>query len=176
MKGMESKILKADFTQLTNFVKAVGAGHVVKVGILGGKTNRKNVGHRTDKTGTHAYVARGKAALTNAEVGARNEFGTFEKPVTPARSFLRMPIQKLGGKILEEVKALGAGKALAQGKVKLVLKYLGIACENAIQTAFDTHGFGMWAPNSPTTVMLKGSDQPLIDSAQLRRSITSRVE
>jgi len=30
----------------------------------------------------------------------------------------------------------------------------------------------LWAPNSPRTVKRKGSDRPLIDTGQLRKSIT----
>ena len=33
-----------------------------------------------------------------------------------------------------------------------------------------------WAvPNSPTTIKLKGSDQPLVDSGRMKQSITWRI-
>jgi hypothetical protein len=44
-----------------------------------------------------------------------------------------------------------------------------------VQEAFDTRGFGSWKPNAPETVELKGSDAPLIDSAQMRHAVDSRA-
>ena len=62
------------------------------------------------------------------------------------------------------------------------------AGEKRIDEAFETGGFGTWAPNSPITIhgskpdksgkkFIKGkkSDQPLIDIGGLRQSIGSRV-
>jgi hypothetical protein len=52
---------------------------------------------------------------------------------------------------------------------------LGIACEGAIQEAFDTGGFDDWPADAPSTIRRKGSSSPLIDTKQLRFSIASVV-
>jgi len=125
--------------------------------------------------------------LGNADIAARMEFGgEFNWPwwytVTgrhrigiPARSFLRMPIrthisdiQKL---VQKDVMAL-----FAKNKVDLLFKRLGIACRKIIDQAFQTSGWGEWAPNHPLVIERKGSDKPLIDTGSLRRSISSRVD
>jgi hypothetical protein len=58
---------------------------------------------------------------------------------------------------------------------------MGLECENAIQRAFATMGFGTWRQLLPATIKRKSknghlSDRPLIDTEALRMSITSKVE
>lgn len=114
--------------------------------------------------------------LTNPEIAAKHEFGVG----VPRRSMLRMPLHLHGDKLLKDAQ----GDATAQLKdvaknprrtAKKVLDRLGIAGENLVQEAFATRGFGSWKENAPATVILKGSDAPLIDTAQLRRSVDSRA-
>ena len=69
----------------------------------------------------------------------------------------------------------GALQKLAQGDVIGVLSDLGIACETAIGEAFDSSGYGDWAPNTAATINNKKSSSPLIDTGQLRRSVASAV-
>jgi hypothetical protein len=132
---------------------------------------------------------------TNAEVGYKMEFGSHaaSTPSTeqieargredavgpvwqgnPARSFLLMPIvTELPSLLAKENKALS--EDVVTESPKLVLEKIGFLAEAAIQDAFDTGGFGTWPPNSEKTIDWKGSDKPLIDSEQLRHSISSRV-
>jgi len=123
----------------------------------------------------------GSSSLTNAEIAARHEFGftiedgPFKGIRVVPRSILRMPI----GTHIKDIQALIKNDVmplLAAGKIPELFKRLGIACEKIIDQAFQTSGWGFWKPNTPVTVMLKGSDKPLIDSTQLRHSITSRVD
>ena len=60
-------------------------------------------------------------------------------------------------------------KAIEEGNLKPVFVNLGIKGEQVVQMAFATKGFGQWWQNPKTG---RGS---LIDTAQLRRSITSDV-
>jgi phage gpG-like protein len=85
-----------------------------------------------------------------------------------------MPLRIMSKHIMEET-AEGADKLLRDGNVKMVLTRMGIACEKAIQEAFRSSGFGTWRENAPSTIQRKGSSAPLIDTGQLRRSITSKV-
>jgi hypothetical protein len=148
--------IRGDFKNLNRFVKAVSSKGSVKVGILGKKTHRK------------------EGELTNAEIGATHEFGSFSKGV-PMRSFLRMPLHQKQKVIVKEA-ADGLIKRLVKGKDKEALERMGASCVRAIMLAFASRGFGQWVPNSPETIRRKGSASPLIDTAQLRRSITAVVD
>lgn len=152
---MKSEILKSDFNKLNEFVKGLQSGFVVDVGILGKKSARNDT-----------------QGLTNADVGFINEFGTGK---IPKRSFLRMPIFQYSEQILEGVKKAGALRKLAAGKMIQVLADVGIACEAVIVQSFASAGWGSWPPNRPSTIRRKGSSAPLIDTGQLRRSISSAV-
>lgn len=167
---MESRIIKSDFAPLNKFISGLGGNHIVKVGIFGNKTGRNEVEHEGGKS----RMKKAKASQTNAELGALHEFGSFTKHIPP-RSFLRMPLHQKSNDILAETKK-GAEKLLASGDMVAILKRLGFACENAIQRAFASRGFGFWKENAPSTIRRKGSSAPLIDSEQLRKSIASKVE
>ncbi len=114
--------------------------------------------------------------LTNPEIAAKNEFGVG----VPRRSMLRMPFHLHGDRILKDAQADARATLAEVGRApqrtaKRLLDRVGIAGENLVQEAFDTRGFGSWKPNAPATVELKGSDAPLIDTAQMRRAVDSRA-
>lgn len=170
-----NRVVRANFRGLNDLVKAMSDKHVVKVGIMGSKAQEQHKeakGH-AGKSGLRPSSKR-ESGLTNAGLGAVHEFGSYTRGI-PKRSWLRMPIYAkareivtFGGKLIYET--VKAGSAVP------MLRALGIACENAIQQAFSTGGFGRWAPDAPSTVAAKGSSAPLIDTAQLRRSVTSKVD
>lgn len=155
-RPMTSKFVRSDFKGLNNFVSGISRRAQVKVGIFGNKTTRK------------------EGQLTNSEIGAIHEFGSFSRGIPP-RSFLRLPVSMKSEQIVEDA-SKGAIAKLADGDNVGILRTFGFACVKAIQEAFSTAGFGSWAPNAPSTIRRKGSSAPLIDTAQLRRSITSKVE
>ena len=148
--------VKTDLSKLQTFVKSLDDRHVVKVGIFGAKNSRNGSGK------------------TNADIGAKHEFGSYSDHI-PMRSFLRMPLFAKSENIVKEA-SVGSLALLAEGKIVTVLKRLGIACENAIQEAFGSGGFGSWKPITMFTRSKKHSSQILIDTAQMRRSISSKVE
>ena len=55
------------------------------------------------------------------------------------------------------------------GQATLHLKRAGVIASNAVKRMF---GSSDLAPNAPSTIRKKKSDRPLIDTAQLRRSVT----
>lgn len=158
-------IVKLDAENLEKLIKAAASfpNARVKVGVLGPKANRVDAGTLHNVEG-----------LNNAEIGLRNEFGVLSERI-PERSFLRMPLLERLPKTLEKVARKDWITALIQhGKLKL-LHNLGVAGEGAVYDAFATKGFGKWKPNTPYTVMMKGSSRPLIDHGELRQSISSEV-
>ena len=169
-----SRVITGDFDGLNNLVKMLGAKLVVKIGIFGQKGRaRKEASEKMTKGGTRR-PGKTDASVTNAEIGAIHEFGSITRGI-PARSFLRMPLHRRAQTLVKRFSVIFRAAA-AKGDMKKALTLLGIACENEIQRAFETHGWGTWPPNSPKTIERKGSASPLIDTAQLRRAIDSRVD
>lgn len=157
---MSDKVI-VDIKRLKQLLKyLVGGLPKVKVGILG-ETNQRNDG------------------LTNAQIGFANEFGKMTGyPRIPARSFIRTPLNLHFREKLKEKESLTGKeleKAIRTGQAEKFAQKVGMVAEETIQEAFETHGYGEWEPNAPRTIAEKGSDSPLIDTGQLRRSITSKV-
>lgn len=148
---------KSDFSKLVKLQKALSSDLEVKVGILTGQNSRDD-------------------AVTNADVGATHEFGSFTKNI-PARSWLRMPIQEKSQQIQKVVlkRASRIKEDLLNGSSIEIYEAIGMAAEAAIQDGFESHGFGKWKPNAPATVKAKGSESPLIDTSQLRGAVLSKV-
>lgn len=161
---------------------AKAASKRLHVGVLGGKDARNG-----DES--KGYIP------GNAEIGLAHEFGVVggvspfksksqsKQPPSakgmhvnlPERSFLRMPLMtKLPEAILSQGKAAWR-KAIVEKGVVFALKNLGVIAEGIVQDAFATGGFGIWPKLKPYTIRKKGSAAILIDKAELRQSITSRV-
>ena len=150
-------------------------GAYVKVGILSGK-----------KTGRS-----GGGDLDNPNLGATHEFGSFGRKI-PSRSFLRMP---LSSELPHRMNAIGRDvwqAIIDKEGLRMALKKLGVYGENTVQAAFDSNGFGRWAPWSDryarwremlarTKKRKKRKIGPmqlaiLVLTGQLAKSITSKVE
>jgi len=142
---------------LAQFLKVMAEKkHRVQVGVFGHKAAREN-----------------SPGVTNAEVGIIQEMGSLTRKI-PRRSFLHDPLRTHASDLMAAV-AKDMERLFRDGKVALFLKRLGLAAEDLIQEAFESRGWGKWAPNAPSTVKSKGSDSPLINHGELRRSISSRV-
>lgn len=142
--------------------KVLGERYSIKVGIMGTKARQEHNG----------------TTLTNAEIGTIHEFGSAKREI-PRRSFLREPLIERLANYLVSKKAFSkqaVDEAIKEGTLLELAKKVGVVAEEVIQEAFATRGFGKWKANKPSTIARKGSDSPLIDTGQLRRSITSKVD
>lgn len=160
----------------------------VRVGVLGDKASRFNIDTSTtteDKLNNptlgliHEFGTKGEVvSIPTGETGPHAQ-ATAEMVVRapiPARSFLRMPLSLHLPREIDKIgRATWRALILKKG-VLVALGDLGTIARNVVDRAFETSGFGQWAPNSKATIRRKGSSKPLIDSAQLRRSVTYRVE
>lgn len=155
--------VKLEFSKLKTLLGYLTNGlPKVKVGIIGSK----------------AAVKR-KDELTNAQIGFIQEFGKMTgKPRIPARSFIDMPLKLHLKEYMEKSETFSKKafeKAIKDGKAEEFAKKVGVQAEGVIQEAFETSGWGQWEQNRPSTIKRKGSDKPLIDTGELRRSISSEV-
>lgn len=168
-------VIKADLGRLTDIINQLGGAFYTRVGIIGALAAAKHPVAETkiSKSGKKNRVASGESSeMTNAEIGVLQEFGNAK---IPPRSFLRMPIEE---KVRDLIRFLGSKMIvdlIGRGEIKKVYTMLGIEAEGIVQDAFRSRGFGQWAPNSPVTIEKKGSDAPLIDIGELRKSVTSDV-
>jgi hypothetical protein len=166
--------VRIDTDKLENIHNVLMSQFITRVGILGGKTTR----HQTIRTRAGAHKAgRAVVSQTNAEIGLLHEKGSLTQRI-PRRSFLEMPLvlKSLG---LMSIK-LNLWHFFMSGehspaRLRDAYVKLGLMAERIIQSAFETRGFGRWAADSEQTIRRKKSDAPLIDTGQLRRSITSDV-
>jgi hypothetical protein len=114
----------------------------------------------------------GRGQITdNPSLGWEHEIGN---PMTnlPPRSFLQMPLQHHMGQVLK----FDWLRRIRMNGTKSAVKLLGVLGEETVQEAFATGGFGQWAPLKKETIRRKGgSTRILIDSAQLRKAVSSRV-
>lgn len=128
-----------------------------RVGVLGSDTNRKDA-----------------SGITNSELGVVHMYGSVTRNIPP-RDFLVMPIE-INRKEMSKRLTSKKLKSLMEAKdFKKVYEIIGITAEQYVQQGFETGGFGQWPQNKPSTVHAKGSSKPLIDTSQLRRSISSDV-
>jgi len=119
--------------------------------------------------------ARGDGALTNAEIGARHEFGVISEGL-PRRSFLKDPIEIKRKELLATANKVIKANIDKEGGAEKIFELIGIAGEAIVQEAFESGGFGTWQPLAQSTIDAKGSEQILIETSQLRKSIISKVE
>ena len=99
----------------------------------------------------------------------------------PARSWLQMPIQKKNALKNKIIKKFGEAPESVEnyiadtGDLMSLAIMVGVSAVEQIQEAFESEGFGQWAPNSALTVAQKGSAMPLIDTGKLRGAVTYEV-
>ena len=172
--GVKMDIKKLEVIQST-LKKLDDENFHIQIGVFGEKGSRK------------------KTEITNAEIGFVHEMGSVSRNI-PRRSFLWDTFIHKGDKLMIMLKG-DVETLFKKGKVDLYLKRVGIACTNLVGEAFDTGGWGRWAPLKYASIMGKvkgslvkrkkqaaevmlegaGHTKPLMDTIQLKRSISSRV-
>ena len=99
-----------------------------------------------------------------------NHFGTSRG--IPERPFLSAAMRDNRGKYRDGMKASAKKLLLGQTSLQTVLSKLGIMAQGDVQESISTW---MVPPNAQSTIDAKGSSQPLVDSGELRQSVTYLV-
>lgn len=153
---MSDDTVRLDNRNLKKLLKALKTDDIkVRIGILGSN-------HRSEE-----------GAPSNAEIGAKHEFGTSTLPI---RSFLRMPITNFLEKYLSKNGAFGKkamADVIAEGTIRPWMQKVAITSEEVVADAFATGGGGAWQPSN---MERKKVQQTLVETQQLRNSITSEVK
>lgn len=126
--------------------------------------------------GDESRTGKGSKVPTNAEIGAVHEFGAPSKGI-PQRSFLRMPLTEHLEKEMESSGLLDKetlAEVVKQGSIKPWLEKIAVVSEGVVLDAFETKGGGKWPPWKNPSYTNEGGTL-LVDSQQLRNSVTSKV-
>ena len=114
-------------------------------------------------------VSAGVMDSKNATKAAINEYGTSKMPQRP---FMRTATSRYGkswgSKSAKAVQSVMKGMPISQ-----VTELIGMQMKSDISSTLTN---GPWTPNAPSTIAKKGSSRPLIDTGELRASITYKVE
>jgi hypothetical protein len=133
-------------------------GHA-EVGVFGGKP------HITSLSGG------GKRSIVMADLAAIHEYGAPSRNIAE-RSFFRASLKlnrsKYGQYLLSQVKPILLGKT----NMAITWQFLGQEAQADVQTYLVN---GKFVPLKPRTIKRKGSSKPLIDTGQLRQSVSYRV-
>lgn len=150
-----------DTVQINKLLKSVNDKYIAKIGILG--ANATNVYKESNNT--------------TAQIGRQHEFGSISQSI-PQRSFLIMPINSNILAIKHTgFKTLQSGIKNKTIDIKKTMVNMAVKALEFSTQAFFTNGFGTWAPLSAQTIKnKKGNDKALIDTRQLLRSRTFKVE
>lgn len=159
MNGDDGEKFDLNTDGLDKLLKALKNPPTVRVGILGDNAVR---GSGTSQT-----------KLNNATIGLFAEVGTSK---SPQRSFLRIPIINHLDKYLKAAGLLSPAnlrKLLKTGSLRDIMKMVGVVAEQIVSDGFASGGFGEWVPSN---MKRKKNHQTLVETQQLRNSITSEVD
>lgn len=141
--------------------------YTVKVGILGKTNQRSDADRSADEISKN---------MSNADIGAVHEFGSISEHI-PRRSFLRDPFIEKRKDFSQKIEQLVAKHLTSDPQsIKKIFDLIGAYATSIVLKAFATGGFGKWKPLKQQTIDRKGSSKILVDTSQLRRSITWKVE
>jgi HK97 gp10 family phage protein len=121
----------------------------------------------------------GEADSDNIQKAIWSEFGTaggasgggWGGPV-PERPFLRNAMRDNRNKYRDGMKTSAKKLLLGQTSLHTVLSKLGILAQGDVQESITSLSS---PPNSPVTIELKGSSNPLIDSGEMRAAVTYKI-
>lgn len=98
--------------------------------------------------------------------------GGWGGPIPP-RPFILQTIRNHRRKYLEALKTSASKLVRGETTLLTVMNKLGVQVQGDIQAEIDS---GNFVPNSPTTVEMKGSSRPLIDTGEMRQKVTWQVK
>lgn len=185
---------RINFRALDEWMKALDRKISIKVGIIGNAATQKHPDN--DLTNAELGAVHEFGATITVTDKMRNYLhsqGLHLKKdtmtvVIPTRSFLRMPLMSSEGKkelinvvksqISPQFKATDLQSNVANEILDDAVHLLAETAYLKVLKAFDSGGFGNWAPVNEFTIKRRTSpgEPPLTDSGDLRRSISYEIK
>lgn len=163
--------------------KELGKQFVAQVGVLGshasGRLEIKNEKVGGKSGNRKVPVVQGKSVMSNADIGLIHEKGSPVNNI-PRRSFLEVPLTMKMPGIMSKLDTWFSD-SFKSGSIDLVYKRLAKVAEGIVLQAFPTSGYGTWPALKRGSTNVAGygrhggDEAHLIDTGQLRQSISSRV-
>ena len=151
MSDNKITVKKDNFGDLLNILKTLGEKQIL-VGVIEDKTARR------------------EGEETNASILYKNTVGSPLERIPP-RPLLEPAIEANKEKIGKQFRKVISNALLGKAEnLEKDLAHIGSTGEMVVKKWFDDPQ-NNWAPNSPYTIRMKGSDSPMIDTGQLRQSI-----
>lgn len=120
----------------------------------------------TATVGVHKQNSVRPDGLSNAQVAMENHYGT---DAIPARPFLDVGVEavipQMNSTFEREMKKSGNAE-------QALVNMAGVALDGVVDRIDNTYT----PPNSPETIKRKGSSHPLIDTGEMRRSISWEIQ
>ena len=113
----------------------------------------------------------GKVSTAVVDRAIWNHYGTSRG--IPPRPFLLNAIRKNRGEYLRFLKSSGAKILRGEMTLETAMRQLGILAQGDIQEEITNLRD---PPNAPSTIKQKGSDNPLIDTGEMRSKVTWQVK
>lgn len=140
----------------------------------------KLIGLKYSKSAVKVGFPKSKAAQSNINKAIWNEFGTrggasgggWGGPI-PERPFMRNAMRKYQSEYQTVIREQAWSILIGKVDLKVTLNKLGILAQGHIQAEITAL---REPPNSPVTIKLKGSSNPLIDTGEMRQAVTWLVE
>lgn len=158
-----AKVQRRTYRDVSDLALKLKGPTKVKVGFPAGKAD----GDIVMRAIWNEFGTRGSGQAFMTDRG-----GGFGGPI-PERPFMRGAMRANRGKYQRAMSA-GAREILQSGSsLRSVLSRLGIIAQGDIQSEITSL---QSPPNSPTTIRLKGSSNPLIDTGEMRQKVTWKVD
>lgn len=134
----------------------------------------------TGPTAVKVGFPKSKASGSSIEKAVFNEFGTrggasgggWGGPI-PERPFMRNAMRNNAAKYKAGLLKAAKGIILGETAMPAVLNKLGALAQGDIQSEITSLRS---PPNSPVTIAIKGSSNPLIDTGEMRQAVTWILE
>jgi len=152
--------------------------------MLTAKVTRKRIAKIPNTADVKGHVkvglVKGKADTDNINKAVWNEFGTaggasgggWGGPI-PERPFMRNAMKENASKYGDAMARSAAKILRGEASVYDVLNKLGVTAQQDIKRSIDSLKS---PPNSPVTIARKGSSKPLIDTGEMRNSVSYEVK
>lgn len=178
---------RVKYGKLADVIQKLDKKRSIKVGILG-SDGRQPVSDDLDMAGLGAVHEFGATIIVTPKmrsflhyIGVHLRKDTTQVEI-PSRSFLRMPLLSAEGKKALQVWNVEEKQALMDYLNKntvsadVLANTIGTKGVERVSEAFETSGFGKWAPDSPITIKRKKSAMPLINNGDLEGAISYQVK
>lgn len=187
-----------NYGNLSKVIQKLDKKYSIKVGILG-EDGSKPISKDLDMAGlgaVHEFGATinhpggtpyfikedGLAQFVSKEKGSKLPKTKPHQIIIPSRSFLRDSLLTAEGKKALQVWDVTEKEALIEYlnndtvSADVLANAIGAKALERVSNAFETSGFGNWAPDSQITIKRKKSALPLVNNGDLRGSISYEVK